>query len=71
MKRTVNALVSKRELETLHHIVHGKIDSQIACEMGISVHTVNAHRKNLLRKLKANNVASLVRVANSMGTYNI
>jgi DNA-binding CsgD family transcriptional regulator len=36
---------------------------QIAARLEITVHTVNAYRKKLLRKLKANNVASLVRIA--------
>ncbi len=59
----MNIQVTKRELETLKHIVQGKTDIQIAGEMGITVHTVNAHRKSLLKKLRVNNVASLVRVA--------
>lgn len=55
--------LTPRELQTLDLIVRGMSDRQIAAELGITIHTVNAYRKRLLKKLEVNNVASMVRVA--------
>lgn len=55
--------ITPRELQTLEFIVKGKTDHEIANELQVTHHTINAYRKSLLHKLKANNVASLVRIA--------
>lgn len=55
--------LTPREKDVLCLIVSGYSDVQISARLEITVHTVNAYRKKLLRKLKANNVASLVRIA--------
>ena len=55
--------LTPREHQTLILIVSGKTDHDIALELGVTIHTVNAYRKSLLHKLGANNVASLVRIA--------
>ncbi len=55
--------LTPRETQILHHIVMGRTDLQIAAELHVTVHTINAYRKSLLLKLRANNVASLVRIA--------
>jgi DNA-binding CsgD family transcriptional regulator len=55
--------ITAREYEVLKLIVDGLSDRQIAEQMCITIHTVNAYRKILLKKLNANNVASLVRIA--------
>ncbi len=55
--------LTPREHQTLIQIVSGKTDHDIAVELGVTIHTVNAYRKSLLHKLGANNVASLVRIA--------
>jgi DNA-binding CsgD family transcriptional regulator len=55
--------LTARELQTLHLIVLGKTDHEIAKELQVTYHTINAYRKSLLHKLGANNVASLVRIA--------
>lgn len=55
--------ITPRELQTLHLIVMGKTDHEIAAELKVTVHTINAYRKSLLHKLGANNVASMVRIA--------
>jgi DNA-binding CsgD family transcriptional regulator len=59
----LNGYITRRELEILEHIVKGLSDRQISEKIGITIHTVNAYRKSLLKKLNANNVASLVRIA--------
>lgn len=55
--------LTPREYQTLKLIVLGKTDPEIARELKVTVHTINAYRKSLLNKLEANNVASLVRIA--------
>jgi len=55
--------LTPRELQTLRLIVSGKTDHDIAIELKVTIHTVNAYRKSLLHKLGANNVASMVRIA--------
>jgi DNA-binding CsgD family transcriptional regulator len=55
--------ITVREYEVLKLIVDGYSDRQIAERLCITIHTVNAYRKILLKKLNANNVASMVRIA--------
>jgi DNA-binding NarL/FixJ family response regulator len=55
--------ITVRELQVLGFIVQGQTDREIAAELSTTVHTINACRKSLLRKLNARNVASLVRIA--------
>jgi DNA-binding CsgD family transcriptional regulator len=55
--------ITPREMQTLHLIVQGKTDHEIAEELKVTYHTINAYRKSLLHKLGANNVASMVRIA--------
>lgn len=52
--------VSAREREILLLIASGITSSQIAKKLFLSKFTVNNHRKNLLQKLKAKNVAELI-----------
>lgn len=62
MENRQNGLTA-REYEVLKLIVDGLSDRQIAEHLCITIHTVNSYRKSLLKKLGANNVASLVRIA--------
>ncbi len=56
-------LFTKREREILKCIVEGKSSKAIAEELYISLHTVNAHRKNLLSKAAVKTPVELVRMA--------
>ena len=56
-------ILTKRELEILQLISTGKSNNEIAEELFISVHTVNSHRKNILKKLNQKNTAELIRFA--------
>lgn len=53
--------ISTREKEVLQLISNELNTRQIAKALFISVHTVISHRRNLLRKLQAQNSAGLVR----------
>jgi FixJ family two-component response regulator len=60
------ALLSKltgRESQVLERIVAGRLNKQIADDLGISIKTVEAHRANIMEKLSANTVADLLKVA--------
>ena len=60
-------LPSKRELEILDLISWGFANPEIAEELFISVHTVDKHRKNLMKKLNVSNTALLLRKAFQFG----
>jgi FixJ family two-component response regulator len=61
-----HALISKlttRETQVLERIVAGRLNKQIADDLGISIKTVEAHRANIMEKLNANTVADLLKIA--------
>ena len=61
-----DALLSKltgRESQVLERIVAGRLNKQIADDLGISIKTVEAHRANIMEKLNANTVADLLKTA--------
>jgi FixJ family two-component response regulator len=63
---TRDALLSKltgREAQVLERIVAGRLNKQIADDLGISIKTVEAHRANIMEKLNANTVADLLKIA--------
>jgi len=55
--------LGKREKEVLKLIAEGQRSAAIAAQMGIAVATVEAHRRNILRKLQLHSVADLTRYA--------
>lgn len=55
----MNALTAK-EKEVLSLISSGLTTKEIADRLGISHHTVESHRKNLLKKSQAKNSAELI-----------
>ena len=59
--------LTKRELQVLKLIAEEKSNKEIAEILFISTRTVDAHRRNLLEKLKAKNTVSLVKHAIRLG----
>jgi len=57
------AILSPRERELLDAIVQGNSTKIVADRLGISPRTVDHHRANLMEKMRAINVADLVRMA--------
>ena len=55
--------LSPREQEILKYIVDGHSNKMISSDLNISVHTVAIHRTNIMKKVKAKNVADLVHLA--------
>ena len=57
------ARLTLRESQVLERIVAGRLNKQIADDLGISIKTVEAHRANIMEKLNANTVAVLLKIA--------
>jgi DNA-binding CsgD family transcriptional regulator len=51
--------ISNRENEIIKHIIKGFSSKQIAQKLHLSLHTVNAHRRNILKKTKCKNTPEL------------
>lgn len=64
--RDVYASLSPREREVMTRVVQGRLNKQVAAELGISEITVKAHRGRVMRKMNAASVADLVRMAASL-----
>jgi FixJ family two-component response regulator len=58
--------LTPREQEVLPWVVSGKLNKQIAAELGTSEATVKVHRSQLMRKMGAESLADLVRMADKM-----
>jgi FixJ family two-component response regulator len=58
--------LTPREQEVLACLVKGKLNKQIAAELGISEYTVQIYRGNIMRKMKADSFANLVRMAETL-----
>lgn len=55
--------LSQREKEVLKLIADGATSKEVAERLFISVSTVKSHRNNIMKKLKVNDMASLVKIA--------
>ena len=59
--------LTPREREVLEHVVAGKLNKQIAGDLGITEATVKMHRARVMTKMKVQGVADLVRLAEICG----
>lgn len=59
--------LTPRQREVLTLVVAGKLNKQIAHELGITEVTVKGHRGQIMRKLHASSIAELVRMAGRVG----
>ena len=60
---SAHSALGKREKEVLKLIAEGHRSAKIASQKGITVATVEAHRRNILRKLQLHSAADLTRYA--------
>lgn len=68
LRHRVNALTD-REIQVLGYVVQGRLNKQIADELGINERTVKLHRTNLTRTLQIHSVAELTRLAEELGLF--
>jgi DNA-binding CsgD family transcriptional regulator len=66
VQRSGNILILQRylltycELMTLMYISHGMTTRDIATTLGLSTETIDTHRRNIIRKLRAHNIVQAV-----------
>ena len=63
--------LTKREMEVLQWLKHGKTSSDIVQILDIKERTVNFHVNNVIKKLKASNRTNAVVIACSKGIIKI
>ena len=65
-KKEIQALIdtlTPREKEVLRWVITGRLNKQIAYDLGITEKTVIVHRSRIMQKTKVSSVAELVRIA--------
>jgi FixJ family two-component response regulator len=65
--RTRLEKLTPREREIFVRVVKGKINKQIAHELGTTVRTIKAHRQRVMEKLEVASLAELVSIAERLG----
>lgn len=60
------ALLTPREREIMEHVAQGRLNKQIAYDMGISEITVKVHRGQVMRKMNAGSLPELARMADRL-----
>jgi FixJ family two-component response regulator len=61
------ALLTPREQEVLGHLIAGKLNKQIASDLGTVEKTIKVHRARVMQKMGVESIAELVRVALMVG----
>lgn len=65
--RGLLAALTPREAQVFSLIVRGKINKQVAHELGTTERTVKAHRHKVMAKMQVNSLAELVSIAERLG----
>ena len=61
------ATLTPREREVLAHVVAGRLNKQIAGDLGTVEKTIKVHRGRMMEKMGVRTVADLVRMAEKAG----
>ena len=65
--RESHASLTPREREVMELVVSGLLNKQVGGDLGISEITVKTHRGSVMRKMKADSIADLVKMATQLG----
>jgi FixJ family two-component response regulator len=65
--KTRYALLTSREHQVMALVVSGLLNKQVGGELGISEITVKAHRRQVMQKMQADSLATLVKQASKLG----
>ena len=65
--RSLLATLTPRERQVFDLVVRGKLNKQIAYQLGAAERTIKAHRQKIMEKLRTGSVAELVSVAERLG----
>jgi len=60
--------LNDRERDVMMLVVQGRLNKQIAAELGLAEVTVKVHRSQLMQKMGASSLPELVRMADQLGT---
>ena len=61
--------LSSREREVLGHVLQGRLNKQIAGDLGIQERTVKTHRQSIMVKLNIRSVAGLAWLSQEAGVF--
>jgi FixJ family two-component response regulator len=67
MLRERLAQLTPREYDVMQHVIAGKLNKQIAADLGTGEQNIKIHRGRMMEKLGVESVAELVRVAERLG----
>jgi FixJ family two-component response regulator len=60
-------LLTPREREVMEHVIAGKLNKQIASDLGTGEQNIKIHRGRMMHKMGLESVADLVRIAEKLG----
>lgn len=61
------ALLTPREREIMEQVVAGRLNKQIAADLGTGEQNIKLHRAHIMKKMGADSIADLVRAAERLG----
>jgi FixJ family two-component response regulator len=65
--RALVATLTPRERQVYNLVIQGKMNKQIACELGATERTIKAHRHRVMEKMDVRSLADLVLIAKRLG----
>lgn len=61
--------LTPRERQVFERVVQGRMNKQIALQLGATVRTIKAHRHRVMEKMKVQTLAELVSIAERLGIF--
>jgi RNA polymerase sigma factor (sigma-70 family) len=69
IQRALVSSLTPRERQVFELVVRGKINKQIAAQLGTTERTIKAHRHKVMEKMKVQTLAELVSTAERLGMF--